>query len=294
MKQSIHFSSRTWKIRRQEIHFRQSPLLIGVLNCTPDSFSDGGEKTSLPKLLASAQNLLTQGATILEVGGESTRPGATPVSETEEINRIHPAITALKNQFPEAILSLDTRKAAVAQAGLKAGADILNDISLLSEPKIATLAAESGAGLVLSHLRGTPETMQQNPTFADVVTEVTKELATAAQLACSLGVAKEQIVLDPGIGFGKTTDHNLSLLRHLHRLRWQDRPLFVGVSRKRFLGEICNLPNPKDRDLATAVSSAFLAQNQVELIRVHNVAASNQALQLYRHWHQEHESPSTK
>lgn len=259
--------------------------MVGILNLTPDSFSDGGELASPDTLLARAATHLAAGAVLLDLGGESTRPGAAPVSPDEELARVLPAISLLRRELPHARLSLDTRHARVARAGLALGVEVINDISMLADPDMAATVAAAGAGLVISHLRGVPATMHHAPDFTDVVAEVAQELATAADRAVAAGVQPEAIVLDPGIGFGKTLEHNLALLQQPDRLRWRNRALFIGVSRKRMLGAL--LPEghpgqsqPPARDLATAVTSALLAWRGVELLRVHDVAASADALRI--------------
>lgn len=278
-------SPRRWRLPGGELDFARGPALVGILNLTPDSFSDGGRLSESTFLLRRARALLDAGATLLDLGGESTRPGAKPVAVEEELARVLPALRLLRAELPQARLSLDTRRAAVARAGVEAGAEAINDISMLADPAMAAVAASTGAGLIISHLRGEPATMQQAPHFDDPVAEVAAELAAAAEQALDAGVDPAAIVLDPGIGFGKTLDHNLALLRNPDALRWRDRPLFVGVSRKRMLGAL--LPedhpgreDPGARDGATALCSALLAWRGVELLRVHEVAASAAAVRL--------------
>ena len=252
--------------------------LVGVLNLTPDSFSDGGRFVSEAGLDAAAAvaaglALIRDGAHVIDVGGESTRPGAARVSPESEIRRTSGVIEALA-KATDAPISIDTRKASVARAALDAGARIVNDVSGLADPELAPLCAERGATLIVGHLRGEPETMQAEPRFADVVAEVTEELSASLARACAAGVARERLVVDPGIGFGKTLEHNLALLAGLGALRRAlGLPVLVGTSRKSFLGRLTGDP-VGERGTATQAADAIAIYEGADALRVHEEAAS--------------------
>jgi len=250
--------------------------LMGVVNVTPDSFSDGGLYLDAEAAIAHGRELVEAGAEVLDVGGESTRPGAEEVSVEEELRRVVPVIEGL--QELEARISVDTSKAPVAAAALDAGAEIVNDVTALrGDPGMAALCAERGCGVVLMHMLGSPRTMQDDPRYDDVVAEVKAFLAERLDAAVAAGIAEEQIWLDPGIGFGKTLDHNTELLRRLGELRELGRPLVVGTSRKSFIGRLDGSP-ASERIGGTIASSLLAAANGAEVLRVHDVAAVRQAL----------------
>ncbi|MCJ7629371.1 MAG: dihydropteroate synthase [Longimicrobiales bacterium] len=254
-----------------------TPAVMGILNLTPDSFSDGGLFSSLEESLHRARRLLEEGARILDVGGESTRPGAEPVSEEEEIRRVLPFIkkASAAGLGP---LSIDTRHAAVAREALRAGAQIVNDVSgLRHDPGMAGVVAGEGAGLVLSHMRGTPATMRELAEYGDVASEVARELETSLSLALDAGVSKERIVVDPGIGFAKTAGQSLALLRDLASLRVLGYPIQVGPSRKSFIGEVTGLP-PEERLPGTLAACVLAYLRGASVFRVHDVAPVVQAL----------------
>jgi dihydropteroate synthase len=248
--------------------------LMGVVNVTPDSFSDGGRYLDADAAIEHGKELARDGAEILDVGGESTRPGAAAVSEEEELARVEPVVAGLAGT---ATVSIDTSKAGVARAALDAGASIVNDVAALRrDPEIGAICAERGAGLVLMHMQGDPRTMQANPTYDDVVDEVKAFLAERLEVAVDAGVDEERIWLDPGIGFGKNLDHNLELLRRLGELRELGRPLVVGTSRKGFLGEIDG-SDVRNRLGGTVASSVLAAAEGADVLRVHDVAEAAQA-----------------
>jgi dihydropteroate synthase len=252
-----------------------NPKLMGVVNVTPDSFSDGGLFLDAEAAIEHGRELVEQGAEILDVGGESTRPGAEEVSAEEELARVEPVVTGLAGT---ATVSIDTSKLAVAEAALDAGASIVNDVTALrSDPEIATLCAEREAGLVLMHMQGDPRTMQANPIYEDVVDDVKAFLAERLAVAVGAGVVEERVWLDPGIGFGKTVEHNLELLRRLGELRELGRPLVVGTSRKSFIGKIDDSA-VGDRIGGTIASSVVAAAEGADVLRVHDVAEMVQAL----------------
>jgi len=255
--------------------------LMGIINVTPDSFSDGGDCLAPALAAERALRLTTDGATWLDIGGESTRPGAAPVAADEELRRVLPAIAAVRAGLPAALLSIDTGKAVVARAALAAGAAMVNDVTAGADPDLFAVVAEHGALLVLMHMQGTPATMQAAPRYRDVADDVAAFLATRLRAAEAAGVPASSVVLDPGIGFGKTVEHNCALLRALPRLASEfDRPLLVGLSRKAFLARLAGreLP-PVERDGAGHVIHAAIAAH-CALLRVHDVAGAATACRL--------------
>jgi dihydropteroate synthase len=252
------------------------PKLMGVVNVTPDSFSDGGLYLDPAAAVAHGRELVAAGAEILDVGGESTRPGAEPVGAEEELRRVVPVIRELRGLGCE--ISVDTSKAPVAAAAIDAGAGIVNDVTALrGDPEMAALCAESGATLVLMHMLGEPRTMQDEPRYGDVVAEVRAFLAERLEAAVAAGIAAEDVWLDPGIGFGKTPAHNMELLRRLGELRRLGRPLVIGTSRKSFIGRVDG-SGPGERLGGTIASSVLAAADGAEVLRVHDVAEVGQAL----------------
>jgi dihydropteroate synthase len=250
--------------------------LMGVVNVTPDSFSDGGLYLDPEAAIAHGAELARAGAEILDVGGESTRPGAEEVGAEEELRRVGPVVAALA--AGEAAVSIDTSKASVAEAALGAGAEIVNDVTALrGDAEMAALCADRGATVVLMHMAGSPRTMQQNPVYGDVVDEVKAFLAERMDTALAAGIAEERIWLDPGIGFGKTAEHNLELLRRLAELRELGRPLVVGTSRKSFIGKLDG-SGASERLGGTIASSVLAAAEGAEVLRVHDVAELGQAM----------------
>lgn len=248
---------------------------MGVVNVTPDSFSDGGLYLDPEAAVRHGVELVEAGAEILDVGGESTRPGAEPVTVEEELRRVVPVIEALAGRG--VTISVDTSKAAVAAAALDAGAEVVNDVTALrGDPEMAALCAERGAGVVLMHMLGDPRTMQRNPVYDEVVADVRGFLSDRLEAAVAAGVARERIWLDPGIGFGKTLEHNLELLRRLGELASLGRPLVVGTSRKSFIGHIDGSP-PGERLGGTIASSILAFAVGAEVLRVHDVAELGEA-----------------
>jgi dihydropteroate synthase len=253
------------------------PLVMGVVNVTPDSFSDGGRFQHLDTARAHAQRLIDEGADILDIGGESTRPGAAEVGVQEELDRVVPLIESLcAAGIP---LSIDTSKPAVMRAALAAGASIVNDVRALVEPGAVEAIAASDCGVVLMHMQGEPRTMQLAPQYDDVVAEVVAFLAARRAALRAAGVAVERIALDPGFGFGKMLAHNLALLRQLHALVALGQPVLAGLSRKSVLGEITGRPLA-ERTVASAVAAVLAAQRGARILRVHDVAATRDALAL--------------
>jgi dihydropteroate synthase len=251
--------------------------LMGVVNVTPDSFSDGGQYLDPSAAIAHGEELLRDGADILDVGGESTRPGATEVDASEELRRIEPVVAGLAGA---AVVSIDTSKADVAEAALDGGASIVNDVTALrGDPRMAALCAERGVGVVLMHMPGNPRTMQDDSRYDDVVDDVKAFLAARMECAIGEGVAEERIWLDPGIGFGKTLEHNLELLRRLGELRELGRPLVIGTSRKSFIGRVDG-SDVEDRIGGTIASSVLAAVEGADVLRVHDVAEMAQAMRV--------------
>ncbi len=252
-----------------------NPKLMGVVNVTPDSFSDGGQYLDPAAAIRHGEQLVGDGAQILDVGGESTRPGAVEVDEPEELRRVEPVVRALASG---ATVSIDTSKLAVAEAALDAGASIVNDVTAFQrDPGMAGLCAERGVGVVLMHMPGNPRTMQDDPRYDDVVDDVKAFLVARMEFAIGEGVAEERIWLDPGIGFGKTLEHNLELLRRLGELRELGRPLVIGTSRKSFIGKVDG-SDVEDRIGGSIASSVLAAAEGADVLRVHDVAETAQAL----------------
>lgn len=247
--------------------------VMGILNVTPDSFSDGGEYLRPTAALDRARAMVEEGADIIDVGGQSSRPGSEPVSEDEELKRVVPVVQKLREEW-DGPVSVDTYRARVAEESLRAGASIVNDITAFSaEPRIAEVTAKAGAAAVLMHMRGTPATMQENPVYSDLVGEVAFFLGSAIERATSAGVGEDQIAIDPGIGFGKTTEHNLALLKRLPELAVLGKPLLVGTSRKSFIGKVLDLP-AGERLEGTLATAAYAVVQGARIIRVHDVRQS--------------------
>ena len=256
--------------------------IMGILNVTPDSFSDGGKFSDLHSAVSQADELIAAGADILDVGGESTRPFAHPVTTEEELVRVIPVIKAVrqKHNIP---ISIDTTKAVVAREALRAGADIINDISALrKDPDMIEVVRQSSVPVIIMHMRGTPSDMQIEPVYDDVVAEIIDFFKERIAWINGRGIDCNRLIIDPGIGFGKTLAHNLSLIKHLDAFSCLNLPLLLGHSRKRFLGTITGIPAEKERDLATAVIAALSATKNIAIVRVHNVTATRQALLLAR------------
>jgi len=258
-------------------HDLADPIVMGVINVTPDSFSDGGEWRDPAAAVRHGRALAAQGAAILDIGGESTRPGAEPVSEAEELRRVLPVLAGLAGVG--ARLSIDTSKAAVADAALDAGAAIVNDVTALrGDPRMAALVARRGCEVCLMHMLGEPRTMQRDPRYGDVVADVRAFLAARLAVAVNAGIAPERIWLDPGIGFGKTIDHNLELLARLDEIVALGRPVVVGTSRKSFLGTITGRDDAADRVPGTIATNVLALARGARVFRVHDVAQARDAL----------------
>jgi dihydropteroate synthase len=273
------FLPRLWRIRDRVLSNEDHTLVMGIVNVTPDSFSDGGTHETHREAIAHGLELWDQGADIVDVGGESTRPGATPVAAADEIDRVTPVVAALVERG--VVVSIDTMKATVAAAAIAAGAHIVNDITALADPDMAPLCAESEVAVILMHMQGTPQTMQDDPSYADVVAEVLEYLESRARVATDNGINTDRIVIDPGIGFGKQFEHNLSLLGGVARFVATGFPVLIGTSRKGLLGQILRdagfeVP-AADRDAATASTVALAIAAGATIVRVHNVGHGVQA-----------------
>ena len=272
--------STLWEISGQTIDLSTQTMIMGVLNVTPDSFSDGGEFFSTEKAVEQGKRMAAEGAQIIDVGGESTRPGSEGVSVDEELARVLPVITKLRESI-SAFISIDTSKAAVARAALAAGASIVNDVTGgRADPEMFALAAERKAALILMHMQGTPRTMQAAPRYDDVVREVANFFRQQYERALECGVDGMAIAVDPGIGFGKSVEHNLSLLGQLERLRIASRPLVVGVSRKSSLGRMIGSDKMEDRLAPTIAFTALLRERGANVLRVHDVKENMGALRV--------------
>ncbi len=256
----------------------EHPVVMGILNVTPDSFSDGGKHSRLDDALRQAETMLNEGALILDIGGESTRPGAVDVTEQEELERVIPVITALRQRF-DCVLSVDTSKAAVMSAAIQAGADMINDVRALLEPGALDVAAASQVPVCLMHMQGAPRSMQHKPHYDDVVAQVKQFLLQRAQACEQAGMGKERIILDPGFGFGKSLQHNYLLLAQLKPLVDSGYPLLAGMSRKSMIGQLLNVP--VNERLAGSIACATIAALQgARIIRVHDVKETVQAVRV--------------
>ncbi len=250
----------------------QRTHVMGVLNVTPDSFSDGGKYLNPDNAIAHAKELVAQGADIIDIGGESSRPGSEPITVEEELDRILPVLEGLLDEVAVP-LSVDTYKAQVAEAALRLGAHIINDISgLRFDPDMAPLIAQYGVPVVIMHIRGTPQNMQQHPSYTSLMGEITEYLQQGIELACTAGINPEQIIIDPGIGFGKTVDHNLHIINRLSELKCLGKPIMVGTSRKSFIGQVLGAA-PEQRQAGTAASVSCAISKGAHIVRVHDVAS---------------------
>jgi dihydropteroate synthase len=274
---SVEGVGRCWRTARRAIDL-SNPVLMGVLNITPDSFSDGGRFFDHDLAIRRLEELAAEGADIIDVGGESTRPGSLPVSEDEELDRVLPVVDAAAAL--DVPISIDTTKSAVARAALEAGAEIINDISgLRFDPEVGRLAADTGAGLVLMHMRGEPRTMQERIQYDDLLGEVRIGLSESADVALGAGCRRDQMVLDPGIGFGKTAEQNLELIDELGRIGELGFPVLIGPSRKSFIGKMLGL-DVEDRLEATLAACVVALVRGARIFRVHDVLPARRALNM--------------
>jgi dihydropteroate synthase len=269
-----------WQLRSRRLEFPNRPLLMGVVNVTPDSFSDGGRYFEPNVAVEHALKLIAEGAHLIDIGGESTRPYAEPVSQDEELRRVLPVIESLSKQTKVPI-SIDTSKAAVAKAAIDAGAEIVNDITAFTgDAEMLDVVRASGVGLVAMHMQGTPQTMQDNPTYRDVVSDVLHFLRDCRDILTAAGIDQARICLDPGIGFGKTAEHNLSLLRNAAWFHELGCPVLFGPSRKGFIGHVLG-NKTADRTPGTIGVACALAAQGIQILRMHDIAPVSQALRLF-------------
>lgn len=254
------------------------PVVMGILNVTPDSFSDGGEFFEHGQAVTKALKMLREGAQVIDVGGESTRPGSDPVSPEEELRRVVPVIQEVSDAWPEAIISVDTYRASTAEAALEAGAAVINDVTALrGDPRMAAVVADAGCPVILMHMQGEPKTMQLNPRYQDVVKEIRDFLLERVESAVAAGIDPGKIILDPGIGFGKRIEHNLTLLNHLGMITEAGFPVLVGASRKAFLGLLTGA-DVKGRVFGTVAANVLAYERGANWFRVHDVQANREAL----------------
>jgi dihydropteroate synthase len=271
---------RVWRCRDQTMALGERTIVMGIVNVTPDSFTDGGMYLTTDDAVRHGARLVDEGADVLDVGGESTRPGAEPVDVDEELRRVIPVIEGLTEIQQTTPISIDTRKPEVARAALEAGARIVNDVTAGRDRAMLEAVADTGAGIVLMHMLGEPQTMQDDPRYDDVVAEVHEFLRERIEAAVFAGIAEERVCIDPGIGFGKNVEHNLALLRSVSALRLLGAAVMVGASRKRFIGVLTGAEDPADRlegSLAAAVLAASLG---ADVVRVHDVAPTVRALRV--------------
>ena len=259
---------------------KRETLVMGIVNVTPDSFSDGGKFFSPEVAISHASKLITQGADIIDIGGESTRPGAKPVSESEELKRVIPVIERIRTDNPTILISIDTTKASVAKYAVEAGADIINDVSGLSFDNNMTGIVESlNVPIVIMHMKGNPQNMQLNPKYKDIVNEILDFFKIKIKIAIQSGINRSMIILDPGIGFGKTVDHNFELLSRLNEFNVLELPIMIGPSRKSFIGITLDLP-PEDRVEGTAAAVSAGVMNGASIVRVHDVKSMKRVVRI--------------
>ena len=255
------------------------PVVVGILNVTPDSFSDGGDFLDPEAAAEHAATMLDEGAGILDLGGESTRPGSDPVSQEEELRRVIPVIERVLTVRQEAVISVDTYRAGTAAAAIEAGARIINDVTALrSDPRMASVVKEAACPVILMHMKGEPKTMQSEPHYEDVVREVRDFLTRRAEYAVAAGIGPENVIVDPGIGFGKNLEHNLTLLRNLDAIVDLGFPVLIGASRKTFIGRITGVQEARERAFGTVATTVLAYERGATFFRVHDVRANREAL----------------
>ena len=272
-----------WKVRNRSIDLSRSGLIMGVLNVTPDSFSDGGEFRDERVAFGHAERMVSEGAAILDVGGESSRPGAEPVILAEELRRVIPVIQRIRAHFPELLISIDTYKAETARQAIAAGADIVNDITALqADALMIEVVRSTGAGVVLMHMEGTPRTMQANPSYSDVVSEVYRFLQKRRDSLVRQGIRRESIAIDPGFGFGKRVQDNVALVQQLAHFRELRQPIVVGISRKSMITQLLGEPNlpQAERLWPTVALTSLLREKGAHIFRVHDVRPNLEALRM--------------
>ncbi len=262
------------------LSLRERTCVMGILNVTPDSFSERGEFFDRKKAIRHALNMATDGADVIDVGGESTRPGAKEVGVDEELDRVMPIIESITKSL-DIPVSIDTRRAAVAEEAIKAGAAMVNDVSGLKyDPEMARIVAREDVALIVMHMKGTPQDMQTNPTYRNLIKEILESLRESVEMAKRSGVSEDRIAIDPGIGFGKTAEHNLRILNNLAEFKSLGRPICIGTSRKSFIGKVLSLDDPKERLSATLATCVAAIMNGAKIIRVHDVREAVQAARM--------------
>ena len=272
-----------WKLKDRTVDLGRSGIVMGVLNTTPGSISDGGKYLNRGAALQHASEMFSEGAAILDIGGESSRPGADPVPVEEEIRRVIPTLQIVRSAFPEIILSVDTTKSATAREALLAGTDIINDVSAATaDPEMASVLKESGAGIILMHMQGTPKTMQINPKYSDVVAEVFQFLKQRTEALADQGIDRQCVAIDPGYCFGKLLTHNISLARNLKKFKEISRPIVVGISKKSMIPQLLSQPRlpMKDRIWPTVAFTSILREEGAHVFRVHEVKPNVDALRM--------------
>jgi dihydropteroate synthase len=266
-------------VRARTLTAGPGPVVVGILNITPDSFSDGGDFLDPEAAADQAATMLDEGAEILDLGGESTRPGSDPVSQEEEIRRVVPVIGRILSARPEAVISVDTYRSGTATAALEAGASLVNDVTALcGDPRMASVIQQAACPVILMHMQGEPKTMQKQPHYEDVVGEVRNFLAERAEYALTSGVGPENVILDPGIGFGKNLEHNLALLRNLDAIVDLGFPILIGASRKSFIEKITGVQEARERVSGTVATTVLAYERGATFFRVHDVRANREAL----------------
>lgn len=272
-----------WQTPTRTFDFTQRGAIMGVLNVTPDSFSDGGLWVDLEQAVAHGIEMMEAGAEIIDVGGESTRPGAEPVSEAEELRRVVPVVARLAEWVRgngAAVISIDTMKPVVARAAVEAGAGIINDVTGLRQPEMIRAVRESGAAAISMHMQGEPRTMQAAPAYTDVIGEIRESFRQALDACLACGIDPMRLAFDPGIGFGKTLEHNLAILRDLESLRVADRPLAVGVSRKSLIGKAIGSTSMEDRAWPTVALTSYLRARGAQILRIHDARSNVEAMRM--------------
>ncbi len=260
------------QIRNQVLEWGKRTYIMGILNVTPDSFSDGGDYHVLDKAIAQAENMIAEGADIIDIGGQSTRPGAEQITVTEELNRVIPIVEALRKRS-DVIISVDTTRAEVAQKAIEAGADLINDISGATfDSNMLSVIANLEVPIILMHIKGTPVNMQSMTNYQDLIKEVKDFLLERIEIALKLGIKKEHLIIDPGIGFAKNYEQNITILRNIASFKQLGYPVLIGTSRKSFIGQILQQPQPKDRVWGTAGSCSYAIVQGADILRVHDVA----------------------
>lgn len=268
-----------WRHKRGTFDLTEKGIIMGILNVTPDSFSDGGEYNEVEAALAQARTMISEGAEIIDIGGESTRPGSPPVTLEEELARTIPVIEALRGEW-EGAISIDTSKPEVARVAIEVGADIVNDITGLTDPEMVLVCRDGEVGICAMHMKGSPETMQQNPTYDNVISEIKSFFSAQYEMLTIAGIPPNYLCFDPGIGFGKTVEHNLEILRNLPALVVEGRPLLIGLSRKSFIGKILGTDEISAREFPTVALTAHTRKEGAMIHRVHQVKPNHEALRM--------------